>query len=70
MDNAHRSRMIQSRLKKSGKLRGVLATVEEGELEIPRKDISVRIVDKQKAIQVLKSMRMTYLNGGEGPPQA
>jgi ERCC4-type nuclease len=66
MDQAHRSALIRNLLDEGVKLKGVLATVEECALETARKDISFRIVDKAKAIEVLKEMRKINL-GGESP---
>ena len=68
MDQAHRSALIRSLLNEGAKLRGVLATLEECALETPREDISIRIVDKDKTIQVLKALRRNHLGDENAEP--
>lgn len=57
MDHAYESKLISTYLEKGLKLRGILATVEKCSLNIRRKDVSFRIVDKKQTIDVLKKMR-------------
>ncbi|NCO42853.1 MAG: hypothetical protein GW892_29635 [Armatimonadetes bacterium] len=57
LDNAHRSKVIGGLLKQGMELRGVLATVEECDLKPRRRNVSVTIVDREAAIEVLKRRR-------------
>jgi hypothetical protein len=57
LDNAHRSRLLGPLLRQGAGVRGLLATVE-GRAARPRHgDVSVRIVDRRRCIEVLKRLR-------------
>lgn len=55
--NAPQSRLLRSYLEKGMGIRGVLATVEECGYKPKTKDVTVRIVDRDRTIQVLKQLR-------------
>ena len=57
LDHAHESRLLRTYLDKGAKLRGVLATVEECDFTPKRKDVDVRIVARERVIQILKKLR-------------
>ena len=57
LDHARESKFLCTFLEKGTGLRGVLATVEECTFKPKRKDIEVCIVDRAKAIKVLKRLR-------------
>jgi ERCC4-type nuclease len=57
LDNAHKSKVLKSYLDKGMKLRGVLATVEPGEIRIKRDDVSIEIIDRKKVVKVLVCLR-------------
>lgn len=68
LDHADRSALLRARLAEGMALRGVLATVEPCELKLTRGDVSVRIVDRKKAIAVLnrrRARRLAALAGGD-----
>jgi len=65
LDNAYKSQILLSYLEKGMAIRGVLATVEECEFEIGAGDVSVCIVDKKRAIQVVKRLRRRFPEDGE-----
>ena len=57
LDRAGESKLIRQMLDKGMTLRGVLATVEPCTLKPRRKEISVRIVDRDRTIAVLNRLR-------------
>jgi len=57
LDNAYKSELLRSFLEKGISIRGILATIEECELEPKEAGISVCIVDKKRTIEVLKQLR-------------
>jgi len=57
LDNAHKSRLLNSFLEKGAKIRGILATVEECKFNPKASDVSVCIVDRKETIEVLKELR-------------
>ena len=57
LDNAHKSKRLQRFLEKGAGMRGILATVEEGEFKPKDRDISARVVDRKRVIEVLKRLR-------------
>ncbi|MEK7398539.1 MAG: ERCC4 domain-containing protein [Candidatus Poribacteria bacterium] len=57
VDNAPKSEILRSYLEKGASIRGILATVEECKLDLGDSCISVHIVDRNKAIKVLKRIR-------------
>lgn len=57
LDNAHESRLLAGFLEKGAAIRGILATVEKCAFEPKDADVSVCIVDKRRAIEVLKQLR-------------
>ena len=57
LDHARRSDLLRTLLADGAHLRGVLATVEPCELKVKDKDISVRVVDRKKAIRALLRLR-------------
>jgi ERCC4-type nuclease len=60
LDNAHKSHLLRSFLEKGMAIRGVLATVEECEFEPGAEEVSVSIVAKKRAIDVLKRLRRRF----------
>jgi ERCC4-type nuclease len=57
LDNAHRSRLLHPLLERGARVRGVLATVETGGAESSDPEVSVRSVDRQRCIEVVKRLR-------------
>lgn len=57
LDNAHKSSLLGGMLESGMELRGVLATVEPCDFQPKDRDISARIVDKERAIDVLCRLR-------------
>lgn len=62
LDHARESKVLASFLDKGTALRGLLATVEDCSLKIRDKDISTRIVDRRRTIEVLKQLRQRRLD--------
>lgn len=65
LDNAYKSQFLLSYLEKGMAIRGILATVEECEFEPEAGDVSVCIVDKKRAIEVVKKLRRRFPENGE-----
>lgn len=63
LDHAPESRLLRSFLEKGTALRGILATVEACKLKVKDKEIAVRIVERRRAIDVLKALRARRLGG-------
>jgi len=61
LNNAHESELLRGYLEQGMALRGVLATMEECKLKSQHDFVSVRIVDRDRAIQVLKRLRAERL---------
>jgi ERCC4-type nuclease len=61
LDHARQSKLLRGHVEKAGAARGLLATVEACELKTSDRDISVRIVDRRKVIDVLKRLRRRRL---------
>jgi hypothetical protein len=61
LDHAARAKVIDAFLRKGTALRGLLATVEPGGHEPDDPDIDVRIIDRKRAIEVLKRLRAQRL---------
>ena len=57
LDGAPQSPVLRPLLEEGAKMHGVLATVEKCEFEPRAPDVTVRIVDKERTIQVLKQLR-------------
>jgi hypothetical protein len=57
LDHARESELIRGYLDDGASLRGVLATVVECDLPGTREDVEVRIVDKERTIEVLRRLR-------------
>lgn len=57
LDGAPQSPILRPLLEKGTRIHGVLATVENCEFEPRAPDITVRVVDKERTIQVLKRLR-------------
>jgi ERCC4-type nuclease len=57
LDNADRSKLLRAVMEEGAGLRGVLATVEECEFDPKHDDITVRIVDKKRAVKVVTELR-------------
>ena len=57
LDNADKSQLLRGYLDRGTKIRGVLATVTEGEYDSGDEDITVRIVDRKRAVRALKRLR-------------
>ena len=62
LDNAGRSKVLRAFMEKGLAIRGVLATVEECTYEPRDDDVSVRIVDRRRTIEVLKQSRKARLD--------
>ena len=62
LDHARESKLLRPLLDKGARTRGVLATVEPCELKTGDPDISTHIVDKRRAIAVLKRLRQKREN--------
>ena len=65
LDNAGQSKLLREYLEVADGLRGVLATVEPSRLKVRDKDVSIRIVDRRRAIEVLKRLRARRLAAKE-----
>jgi len=73
LDGASESKLLRSFLHKGTRLRGILATVDESEFHTKDPDISVCIVDRKHAIEVLKELRkirLAAMAGGAAPQEA
>jgi len=57
LDHAGESKLLRKYLARGTTLRGILATVDECTFDPKHPDISIRLVDRKKAIQVLKKLR-------------
>lgn len=57
LNNAHESELLRGYLEQGMALRGVLATMEECKLKSQHDFVSIRMADKDRAIQVLKQLR-------------
>jgi len=57
LDHAHESPLLHACLEASARLRGVLATVTDCGYRPKNRDITVRIVDRERTIAVLKRLR-------------
>lgn len=57
IDNAPKSGLLKAFLEKGSSIRGVLATVEECTLDTGDSNVLVCIVDRNKAIKILKGLR-------------
>jgi len=66
LDRAEESKLLREMLAKGMGLRGILATVEPCTLKMKRKDMSVRIVDRDRTIDVLKRLRKRRRRSGSG----
>ncbi|MBM4040604.1 MAG: hypothetical protein FJ290_19025 [Planctomycetes bacterium] len=63
MGQAPRSALLRRFLDKGVRLRGILATVVDGDFEPDDPDVCARVVDRQQAIEVLKRLRRVRLGG-------
>lgn len=61
LNNAHKSKLLQGYLEQGMALRGVLATMEECKLKSQHDFVSIRMADKDRAIQILKQLRAQRL---------
>jgi ERCC4-type nuclease len=61
LDRADRSPRLRSFLDEGARLRGILATVEDCDFAPRSPDVTVRIVDKMRTIEVLQRLRMRRL---------
>lgn len=61
LDNAQESQLLRAFLVEGTQIRGILATVTEGEFKSGEKDITVSIIDRRQVIQVLKQLRSRRL---------
>jgi len=66
LDHAHQSKLLRGRLARGMRLRGILASVEASDYRSKDPDVSVSIVDKARAIQVLKKFRDRRLRARKG----
>jgi ERCC4-type nuclease len=66
LDNAHKSKLLNSFLDGGASLRGVLASVEPSSFRPKDKDISVCFVDLRRTIEVLKKLRDQRLTSAGG----
>ena len=57
IENAPKSGLLKAFLEKGSSIRGILATVEECMLDTGDSNVSVHVVDRNKAIKVLKELR-------------
>jgi len=57
LDHASESKLLRPFLQRGARIRGILATAEPCTLEPKDPDVSVRIVDRKRAITVLKHLR-------------
>ncbi len=63
LDNARESKLLREHLDKGVRMHGILATVEPCEIKTGDPEISVRIVDRKRTIDVLKRLRKRRLSG-------
>jgi len=61
LDNAGKSKLLRGLIEKGTSIRGLLATVEECKFNPRDIDVSVRIVDKKRAIEALRRLRSERL---------
>lgn len=61
LDNAQESQLLRAFVDEGTKIRGILATVTEGEFKSGDKDITVCIIDRRQVIRVLKQLRSRRL---------
>jgi len=61
LDNAPRSKLLHALLAGGTKLHGILATAEQCTFEVEDEDVSVRIIDGKRAINVLKHLRRSRM---------
>ena len=66
LDNAHKSKLLKGLVETDATIRGVLATVEECAYRPRDPDISVRIVDRERVIEVLSQLRKDRLENAGG----
>ncbi|MFC1462258.1 ERCC4 domain-containing protein, partial [Verrucomicrobiota bacterium] len=59
IDNAHKSELLRSYIDKGMKLRGILATLDKGDIKIDRDDVTTRAIDRNKAARILVKLRHT-----------
>ena len=57
LDNAHRSKLLGPLLSSGTRIRGTLVTLQESESKPKDKDVSIRVVDKKRTMEVLKRLR-------------
>ncbi|UCH43601.1 MAG: hypothetical protein JSW16_03410, partial [Dehalococcoidales bacterium] len=57
LDGALHSHILRPLIQKGNEIHGILATIEDCEFKPRAPDITVRIVDKERTIQVLKQLR-------------
>ena len=62
LDHAHESKLLGAFLDKGTAIRGLLATVEDCTLKVDDPQVSVRIVDRQRTIEVLEQLRERRLD--------
>jgi ERCC4-type nuclease len=67
LDQASGSKLLRELLDGGSGLRGVLATVEPSDLEVEDPDITLRVVDRQSVIEVLKVIREERRGVADGP---
>lgn len=63
LDCAQRSHILKRHLVSGSRLRGVLATIEQCKLPVRYPDISVKIINRQRATTVLSGLRRMRLDG-------
>ena len=61
IDRASDSPLLRGYQKRGCTIRGLLATVEECSLKIKRRDVSLRVIDRNAVIRALKSLRRERL---------
>jgi ERCC4-type nuclease len=61
LGHAGKSKLLRGFLEKGTRVRGVLATIEACELETREPDVSIRIVNREHVIEVLKELRKLRL---------
>jgi hypothetical protein len=66
--NAGQSKMLRSFIEKGTRVRGLLGTVEEGDWRPSDGDVSVTVVNRGRAIEVLVRLRRQWLAGLEAGP--
>jgi hypothetical protein len=57
IENAPKSGLLKTFLEKGSSIRGILATVEDCKLDMGDSNVSVCIVDRNKAIKILRVLR-------------